>query len=151
MYQYDYPRPALTVDVCIFREAGFNDYDVLLIKRTGEPCLGMYALPGGYVEIGKETAIDAAYREMTEEVSPSNIKRGNLKFVGYYDALNRHPTDIVVNVAFATIVDKHTTFSPANEIKELEWFSVYNLPELAFDHKQIIMDAHKCIARQCYT
>ena len=45
-YTYDYPRPAVTVDVVILtREANPR---VLLIRRQHEPFAGAWALPGGW-------------------------------------------------------------------------------------------------------
>ena len=49
-YSYEYPRAALTVDCVVFGRdpAGLR---VLLIKRSGEPFAGHWALPGGYLEL----------------------------------------------------------------------------------------------------
>ena len=46
MYTYEYPRPALTVDIVAF-SLQENNLSVLLIQRKKEPFLGMWALPGG--------------------------------------------------------------------------------------------------------
>ncbi len=60
-----YERPSVTVDNLIFaNDNGIKK--VLLIKRGGHPCLGMWALPGGFV--GKhETTEQASARELFEE------------------------------------------------------------------------------------
>ena len=47
-YSYDYPHPAVTVDVVIFTIED-DDFKVLLIRRGQEPFAGMWALPGGFV------------------------------------------------------------------------------------------------------
>src|SRR6476620_6934224 len=63
-FSYDYPRPALTVDLAITtREARPK---VLLIRRKKEPFAGSWALPGGFVDENERLA-DAARRELEEE------------------------------------------------------------------------------------
>ena len=63
-FAYDYPRPALTVDVVMATRE--ERPRVLLIKRKHDPYAGSWALPGGFVEEG-ERLIDAAKRELKEE------------------------------------------------------------------------------------
>ena len=51
-YCYDFPRPALSVDVIVFRREGLG-IEVLLIKRRNEPFRGAWSFPGGFVEEGE--------------------------------------------------------------------------------------------------
>lgn len=168
-YLYFFKRAAITVDTVVFRELPFDDYEVLLIKRGGEPFKDMLALPGGYLEAESERILDGAYRELCEEVNPkyvyktvdsynniSNIsinpiKKEHLKFVGYFDDPNRHPTDRVVNFAFTTLVGSEVTFTAGDDAKELQWVPVLELPKLAFDHAKIIHQALYIIRRSHYT
>ncbi len=58
----DYPaQPALAVGAIVFK-----DQQVLLVKRGKPPAKGMWAIPGGSVELG-ETLKQAAERETLEE------------------------------------------------------------------------------------
>lgn len=58
----EYPvRPALAVGAVVF-----NDNRVLLVKRGNPPARGVWAIPGGCVELG-ETLQKAAEREILEE------------------------------------------------------------------------------------
>jgi 8-oxo-dGTP diphosphatase len=50
MYTYEYPRPALTVDMVIFSLRD-RHLHVLLVQRADKPFAGMWALPGGFVNI----------------------------------------------------------------------------------------------------
>ena len=87
MPTYDYPRPALTVDVAVFRgEAG--EREVLLVKRGAEPFRGRWALPGGFVEEG-ETLETAARRELARGDGAG--PRGELVQVGAYGDPGRDP------------------------------------------------------------
>ena len=59
-YTYEYPRPALTVDIVAFA-FDEGDLQVLLIQRKFEPFKGRWALPGGFAEVN-ETLEDSARR-----------------------------------------------------------------------------------------
>jgi 8-oxo-dGTP diphosphatase len=47
-FSYDYPRPALTVDLVVMTRE--DRPRVLLIRRLNDPFAGTWALPGGFVE-----------------------------------------------------------------------------------------------------
>ena len=48
-----YPRPSVTVDVCLFSRAADGALRTLLIRRGGHPFLGWWALPGGFAQPGE--------------------------------------------------------------------------------------------------
>ena len=64
-YAYDYPHPAVTVDIAVFTVEN-DSLAVLLIKRAAQPFKGYWALPGGFVGPG-ESLRRAAWRELHEE------------------------------------------------------------------------------------
>ena len=68
-YEYEYPHPAVTVDVVVFTIEN-DDLKVLLIERDLEPFEGQWALPGGLIDID-ESLGDAAKRELKEETGVS--------------------------------------------------------------------------------
>ena len=55
-YTYDYPRPMLTVDAVILHENN-GDYQVLLINRNNQPYKGLWALPGGFVDMDEDLIV----------------------------------------------------------------------------------------------
>ncbi len=69
----------------------FNDNRVLLIKRGKSPSKGMWAIPGGHVELG-ETLQEAAEREVLEETGLT-IKAGKPLFV--FDLVARDDNHMV--------------------------------------------------------
>src|SRR5215213_1222251 len=133
-HTYQYPRAALTVDCVVF---GFDDEElkVLLIERGLEPFKGKWALPGGFVRLD-ETLDDAARRELEEE---SGLKHVFLEQLYTFGALNRDPRERVVSVAYYALVKLavHET-KAATDAADARWFPVSKIPDLAFDHAEIL-------------
>ncbi len=71
MYTYQYPRPAVTVDMVILHPTA-NGTEILLIERRNNPFAGCWALPGGFVDENEDLP-DAAARELLEETSLTGI------------------------------------------------------------------------------
>ncbi len=133
-FSYEYARPALTVDCVVF---GLDDEDlkVLLIERALKPFEGKWALPGGFVRVD-ETVDDAARRELAEETGLEKVFLEQLYTVG---DLDRDPRERVVTVAYYALVrlSEHRV-KAATDAREALWFSLDDLPKLAFDHDQIL-------------
>jgi 8-oxo-dGTP diphosphatase len=133
-YTYAYPRPALTVD-CVIFGLDVSELKVLLIQRKLAPFKGHWALPGGFVKMG-ETLDEAARRELMEETGVEDLF---LEQLYTFSAVKRDPRERVVSVAYFALVnlDEHPT-KAASDAEEVDWFSAFDLPELAFDHDEII-------------
>ncbi|HOP03031.1 MAG TPA: NUDIX hydrolase [Tenuifilaceae bacterium] len=138
-YTYPYPRMMVTVDTVIFLFENENTTPkVLLIKRGNDPFKNSYALPGGFPEMD-ELLVHAAKRELHEETGLKNIE---LIQLATYDAVERDPRGRNVALAFiGKTTPKNCTLKAGDDASEAKWFSIQNLPKLAFDHKLIIEDA----------
>lgn len=135
MFCYDYPRPAVTVDIVIFSS---DALDVLLIQRKHPPFEGHWALPGGFIEM-EEPLEASALRELEEETGVTDVA---LTEVGVFGAPSRDPRGRVITIAYATVVEKPTlTLEAGSDASEVAWFSNMDLPKLAFDHSEIIRKA----------
>src|SRR5512137_2292620 len=136
-HSYQYPRAALTVDCVVF---GFDEGElkVLLIERGLEPYKGRWALPGGFVRVD-ETVDAAARRELQEEAGITNVFLEQLYTFG---ALERDPRERVVSVAYYALVElsRHSARA-ATDAANARWFSVSQVPKLAFDHAEILQTA----------
>lgn len=140
-FSYDYPRPALTVDVVLAtREARPR---VLLIKRAKDPFVGRWALPGGFVD-ENERLIDAAKRELVEETGVTVTDLEQLCAAG---DPGRDPRGWTVSVVFFGRVNAdELNAKGADDAEAAEWFRLDELPELAFDHAEILKRAAGRIA-----
>lgn len=137
MYEYKHPRPGYTADVVLLScDASFTPH-VLLIRRGGEPFKGAWALPGGFVEEG-ETSVQAAMRELKEETGIELSDSDELQLIGIYDTPGRDPRGWTISAAYVASVDNMPSTKGGDDAAEAKWFELPNLPELAFDHKQIM-------------
>lgn len=130
----DYPRPSVSVDVIIFTVRD-NDLQVLLIKRKHPPFEGMWAIPGGFVGVD-ESLERAALRELEEETSVRDVYLEQLYTFGDVD---RDPRGRVITVAYFALVPATVVCPRAgDDAAETRWWSIYDLPPLAFDHADIL-------------
>ncbi len=133
-YTYEYPHPAVTVDVAIF-SIRHDALNVLLIKRALAPYQGEWALPGGFVEID-EALEHAAARELKEE---TGVDAGYLEQLYTFGRPDRDPRERVISVTyFALIPSDKLDIKAASDAEGVGWFPVASLPELAFDHAEIL-------------
>lgn len=130
MYTYQYPRPAVTTDAIVISKRK----SVLLIERGREPFQGKWALPGGFIDMDESLEI-ACQRELKEE---TGLKVGELKQFKAYGAIDRDPRGRTISVLFYAFLDEEPVPLAGDDAANARWFPLDQLPELAFDHQQII-------------
>ena len=128
----------VTVDIIVLNSEQKN---ILLIQRKNEPFKGMWALPGGFVDENEDLET-AAHRELLEETS---IKVTKLSQVGAFGKPGRDPRQHTVSIAFVGISAEDVIIKAADDAKDARWFDKNNLPDLAFDHLEIIMESYKLL------
>ncbi len=128
----------VTVDIVIFalRE---DDLQVLLIKRKYPPFENTWAIPGGFVQ-PQESLEDAAARELYEETGIRNVHIEQLYTFGQ---LHRDPRGRMITVAYFALVPKPLAVQAGSDTTDAQWKSVYDLPQTAFDHAEIVNYALK--------
>lgn len=126
--------PALAVDTLIFtiREGALS---VLLIQIGKGPYKGMWALPGGIVQID-ETLDEAARNVLAKKAGITGV---HMEQLYSFSALNRDVRGRVVSVAYFSLVDSDK-FAPKtiDYYADIKWQNICELPLMAFDHKEII-------------
>ena len=85
-----------------------------------------------------ETTADAARRELKEE---TGLVVEDLHRVGVCDTVDSDPRERVITVAYYTILDKPAEVSGLDDAAQAKWFLLTELPDLAFDHKEILLAA----------
>lgn len=139
-----FPKPSVTVDLVIFTvlEAQLQ---LLLIERGEEPFKGRWALPGGFVRVGDtmddrgEDLEEAARRELVEETG-LELHDAWLEQVGAFGHPDRDPRMRIISIAHTALV--RPTLAPqigaGSDAADARWFALDSLPELAFDHADIV-------------
>jgi 8-oxo-dGTP diphosphatase len=113
---------------------------LLLIERASPPCQGMWALPGGFLEIDEDLEA-CAKRELLEETGVEGVYLEQLYTFG---DLNRDPRERVISVTYFALCQSSNLLPEASSDAALTaWFSISKLPTLAFDHEKIVELAHK--------
>lgn len=137
-YSYEYARPAFCCDTVVF--CGPSDgRKVLLVRRGAEPFKDFWALPGGFVDEG-ERPVQAARRELAEETGL--IWEGPMVPVGTFADPDRDPRGWTASAAYlAEIGLEEPLVVPGDDSAEVRWFFADELPELAFDHSEIVASA----------
>jgi 8-oxo-dGTP diphosphatase len=138
LFTYEYPHPAVAVDIALFTVAGqLRDLrlQVLLIARKEKPFRGQWALPGGFVRI-EEDLPEAALRELAEYTGVRDVY---LEQVGAVGTPDRDTRERVITVVYVGLVagDKHPPRA-AGSATDVRWFDVNDLPLLAFDHSHLL-------------
>lgn len=132
-FNYDYPRPAVTVDIPVFTIKD-NDLKILLVRRYTEPFTGEWSLPGGFVGID-ESLEKAAQRILLEKTGVDDLYLEQLYTFGN---TKRDPRSRVITVAyFALINSDNLKIKKQKYESEVKWFSAHKLPKLVFDHNEI--------------
>lgn len=134
IYTYAYPRPSVTVDIIVIDK---NEGRILLIERGNEPFKNRWALPGGFVDMDEDIHV-SAYRELKEETSLSDIELDQFRA---YGKPGRDPRGRTISIVyFGILKNDQQDIQAGDDAKNTQWFSLNKLPELAFDHSQIISD-----------
>jgi 8-oxo-dGTP diphosphatase len=135
-YTYDYPRPAVSVNVVIVSRKPAPR--VLLVRRKHDPFAGMWALPGGFIEMD-EPLEAAARRELYEE---TGVEAEELEQLHTFGDPGRDPRGRIITVVYLAIVDA-AKVKPraADDAAEVGWHSLRRPPAMAFDHARILASA----------
>jgi 8-oxo-dGTP diphosphatase len=135
-YTYDHPRPAVTADVALVRH-GAGGWEILLVKRSREPFRDRWALPGGFVD-EHEPLEAAASRELKEECGIEGVELWQFRAFG---SPGRDPRGHTISIGYLGVAGAGIEPRPGDDAGEARWFPVETLPELAFDHDEIVRAA----------
>ncbi len=142
-WTYEHPHPAVAADVALFRERDGRT-EILLVRRGQPPFAGCWALPGGFIDIDEDLEA-AARRELAEE---TGLEARDLVQLQAFGRPDRDPRERVISIVFLGLLepDDGEPLRAGDDAAEARWFSVDALPDLAFDHAEIIALARQRLA-----
>ena len=143
-YHYKYPHPSVTTDCVIFSFDG-TKLKVLLIERGIEPDKGRWAFPGGFMRMD-ESAEEGALRELKEE---TGLEGAYIKQFGTFTNPDRDPRERVITIAYYALV-KLQEVRGDDDAADARWFSLDEVPSLAFDHDMILRTALMELRKQIH-
>jgi len=138
----DTGRPVLTTNVVVFSLRD-EKLKLLLVRRRNAPFQGYWSLPGGVV--GEDEDIEATANAKLEE--GTGVSGLYLEQLCTFGAPDRDPRERVVSIAYYALVPSKRLHLRTDEHSEgVGWFALDELPELAFDHAQMVETAHQRLA-----
>jgi 8-oxo-dGTP diphosphatase len=135
--QKERPAISVTVDIVLFKQEENKTLFILLIRRRNEPFQNAWALPGGFVEADEDLET-AARRELEEE---TGLHAGTLEQLYAFGTPGRDPRGRTISIAYTGMADPESQLKAGDDAAETRWYNVMELPELAFDHREIIQKA----------
>lgn len=127
-FTYEYPHPAVTVDVIAARVEA-NALEVLLVRRDEPPFRNRWALPGSFVAIDED--LPATASRVLEEKGA--LKGLYLEQLGAFGHPGRDPRERVISITYLAILPPGGLDTAAGR-----WWKPLELPALAFDHAALL-------------
>ena len=120
-----YDCPCCTVDIIVLRfEKAYTGGDqpcrLLMVKRANHPCIGEWALPGGFVEI-REDLETAAKRELKEETGVTGIPLFQMRTWGDY---KRDPRWRIITTSYLAVVEGELPVKAGDDASDALWMDV---------------------------
>jgi 8-oxo-dGTP diphosphatase len=130
----------VAVDAVVFGYTSKEGLSVLLIKRNIKPFKDSWALPGGLVG-DNESLEEAVQRELKEE---TGVNINYLEQLYSFGKPGRDPRNRVISITYYGLVKPDAFELHADtDAADVAWFNIKKLPQLAFDHKEILIAAHE--------
>ncbi len=145
-FYIEHPRFFVSVDCLVFGFAK-GELKLLLSKRKMEPAQGTWSLPGGFIE-ANESAEQAAARVLNNLTGLENIYMEQLKL---FSKPGRDPGERVLSVAFYALLDLEQEALMIKPSYQAYWFDISKLPELIFDHPEMVDLALKTLRHTAST
>ena len=142
MIQYYENQPQFYVGIdCIIFGFEKGELYLLILKRNFEPALGQWSLMGGFVQVN-ESADDAAKRVLYELTGLQNVY---MEQVGAFGAVNRDPGERVISLAYYALININEYDRDLVRKHNAYWINVNNIPQLIFDHSDMVNIARNLI------
>ena len=111
---------------------------ILLARKNTEPYKGYWELPNKILS-NEETLEETKEKILEETIGTSNIyTEQNYTF----SKLDRNPNNRILATSYIGLIDSKTSeIKKKKNENNWEWFTINELPKIAFDHKEVIENA----------
>ena len=137
---HDFEVPLTVVDMSIFAIIN-KQLHVLLVKRNDHPFKGIYALPGGFINMKDDADIEGtAHRKLFEK---TGISSPYLEQVSTIGNKTRDPRGWSVTILYFALIN-YLSVRPIEEKEEdVKWYPLKEAykKKLAFDHNLLLITA----------
>lgn len=124
-------------------------FKVLLIKRKNEPFKNKWILVGGCA-YNTETGEQAMERELYEK---TNIKNIDFNMFDVFTDPSRSPLKRMIAIGYIGVSDASIlqNFKQTEKASDADWFEIDRVPELGYDHKEILDKAIQTLKKLIFT
>ncbi len=138
------PKYLVAVDCVIF---GFDKdkLKLLIVKRGRPPEMGGWSLMGGFLQ-PQETLENAGQRILTKWTGLENVY---LEQFYNFSQLKRDPGERVLSVAFYALIKIEASDKELTKKYGAKWVDIEKLPDLIFDHGEMVDMALGVIKHKC--
>ncbi|MGK2862864.1 MAG: NUDIX hydrolase [Chitinophagaceae bacterium] len=133
-------RLLAAVDCIIFGFDG-ETINLLLIHRGFEPEKNKWSLMGGFVQ-RNESSDEAANRILKSLTGLEGVYLEQLQTFSHPD---RDPIERTISIAYFALIDTHKYEKQLTDEYHPEWFPLSKIPNLIFDHKEMVRQAKEKI------
>lgn len=142
-YYSQHPKFYHAVDCIIFGFSG-GELSLLLLKRRFEPGKGEWSLMGGFVQ-ENEHMDDAAKRVLAELTGLTDVF---MEQVGTFGQIERDPGERVISTAYYALINIKEYDRQLVEEHNAHWININEIPDLLFDHEEMVSMARKAMMLQ---
>ena len=142
-YYSQHPKFYHAVDCIIFGFSG-GELSLLLLKRRFEPGKGEWSLMGGFVQ-ENEHMDDAAKRVLAELTGLTDVF---MEQVGTFGQIERDPGERVISTAYYALINIKEYDRQLVEEHNAHWININEIPDLLFDHEEMVSMARKAMKLQ---
>ncbi|WP_231463717.1 MULTISPECIES: NUDIX domain-containing protein [unclassified Pedobacter] len=137
MAKYINQTPVLVAVDCIIFGYDGNELKLLVIKRAIEPVKDKWSLMGGF--IGNDEDLDGAAKRILLELT--GLHDVYLEQLNAYGSPDRDPIERTISVVYFALIDINKYSAQINDQYHAEWFKITDVPELIFDHNEMVKSA----------
>lgn len=139
MHRYSGQKRFLAAVDCIIFGFDGRDIKLLLIQRGFKPEKGHWSLMGGFVREDEDT--EKAARRILKQLT--GLKGVYLEQLHTFSHPARDPVERTLSTAYFALIDIHQYEKQLSDEYHAEWFLLKDVPELIFDHSQMVEMARK--------